>query len=89
MSCCSKRGVRIDNTMETSSKKENAYLDLLSSKFQIALKRFSNSVFLLGVHSDSDEPPNVEPSFYEVKILGEGISDTEVPLVRDFLGRLS
>jgi hypothetical protein len=46
-------------------------------------------MFLLGVLSSGDEPPDMEPGFYEVRILGEGINDSEDPLMGNFLGRLS
>jgi hypothetical protein len=33
-------------------------------------------VFLLGVHSSSDKLPDVEPGFYEVRVLGKGIRNS-------------
>jgi hypothetical protein len=48
-----------------------------------------DDAFLLGVHYDSDKPPNVEPGFYEVGVLGEGIDNSRGPLEGDFRWNLS
>jgi hypothetical protein len=47
-------------------------------------------MLLLGVHSGGHKPPDVEPIFYEVGILGEGISDSRGgALAENFLGYLN
>jgi hypothetical protein len=72
--------------------KRNTYFDLLRGEFQVALKRFSDGAFLLGVHPGDDKPPNVEPDFYEVRVRGKDISDLGegggCSLMGNFLGRL-
>jgi hypothetical protein len=43
-------------------------------------------MFFFGVHSGGDKPPDVKPDFYEIRICGEGISDTGGPIDAEFHG---
>jgi hypothetical protein len=61
---------------------------LLRGELQIGLEHFGDSVFLLSVHSSCGEPLDVEPGFYEVRILGESIKDSGGALAGNFLGHL-
>jgi hypothetical protein len=59
---------------------------LLRGEFQIAFECFSDHGFHLGVHPNIDKPPDVEPGFYEVSILDEGIKDSGGSVGEEFLG---
>jgi hypothetical protein len=53
---------------------------LSRSKLQVHLEGIGDGTFLFNVHADGDKPPDVKPGFYEVKIIGEGISNSWVCL---------
>jgi hypothetical protein len=58
-------------------KESNTYIDLPRSKLQVHFEGINDDVFLFGVHTYDDEPLDVKPDFYKVRVIGEGISDSQ------------
>jgi hypothetical protein len=80
MSCCKKRSVRVGkNRGGIIKQKQRTYANLFWCKFQVTLECFGDGLLLLCVHRHGDKTPNVESGFNEVRIIGEGISDSHDP----------